>query len=352
MSLYEQVADLTVRIEDYSLEAREAETADGGTRKTTVIAVSGDGETGRGEDVTYTPEAHDALVAAGSPVSATGEFAFETIAAHIGETELFPDYDLERQSFRHYRRWGYESAILDLALRQHGRSFPALFDRTYQPLRFINSMRFDEEPSMAPIERWLDIDPAMEFKLDTSPAWDRSFVRSLAATDCVRVADLKGQYEGTTVDQPADPELYRLIAQELPNALIEDPKFTAQTEPILDDVLDRVTWDAPIEHVDDIKSLPTLPEAINIKPSRFGSVKGVLDAIEFCHERNIQPYSGGQTELDVGREQIQALAATFYPDAPNDAAPSVYNDPDPPADIPTSPLEPPVDTVGFRFPQE
>ncbi|MFB6300188.1 MAG: hypothetical protein ABEH65_08015 [Halobacteriales archaeon] len=351
MSLYEQVADLTVHIEEYSLEIRKAETG-GGTRKTTVIAVHGNGETGRGEDVTYTTEAHDALLEAGSPVTATGEFRFDAITDRIAETELFPTYDLGREEFQHYRRWAYESTVLDLALRQHGQSFPALFDRTYDPLRFVNSTRFDEEPSMEPIERWLDIDPAMEFKLDASPDWNRSFVTSLAATDCVRIVDLKGQYEGTSVDQPADRDLYRLIAQELPNALIEDPKFTAATEPILDNVIERVTWDAPIEHVEDIKNLPTLPRAINIKPSRFGSVEEVLNAIEFCLEHDIQPYSGGQTELDIGREQIQALASTFYPEGPNDAAPSVYNDPDPPADIPTSPLDPPVDVIGFRFPQD
>ncbi len=32
-------------------------------------------------------------------------------------------------------------------------------------------------------------------------------------------------------------------------------------------------------------------------------------------------YGGGQTELSVGRGQLQLLAAMFHPDAPNDIAP-------------------------------
>jgi len=39
-----------------------------------------------------------------------------------------------------------------------------------------------------------------------------------------------------------------------------------------------------------------------------------------------------------GRAQIQLLASLFHPDALNDVAPSGYNEPAPPADLPRSPL--------------
>ena len=36
-------------------------------------------------------------------------------------------------------------------------------------------------------------------------------------------------------------------------------------------------------------------------------------------------YGGGQFELGVGRDQIEALASLFYPDGPNDVAPREYH---------------------------
>jgi O-succinylbenzoate synthase len=81
---------------------------------------------------------------------------------------------------------------------------------------------------------------------------------------------------------------------------------------------------------------------MNIKPSRFGSVHRLLDAIDHCEQEGIEMYGGGQFELDVGRAQIQALAALFYPDAPNDVAPGVYNEGEPRAGLPRSPLDVPA----------
>ena len=64
-----------------------------------------------------------------------------------------------------------------------------------------------------------------------------------------------------------------------------------------------------------------LPRTVNLKPSRFGSVRALFDGYDFCAERGMGAYGGGQYELGVGRGQIQYLAALFHPDAPNDIAP-------------------------------
>ncbi|MDF1665491.1 MAG: hypothetical protein P1V97_27270, partial [Planctomycetota bacterium] len=77
---------------------------------------------------------------------------------------------------------------------------------------------------------------------------------------------------------------------------------------------------------------------VNMKPSRFGFLSEYLRAIEFCHGRGIKLYGGGQFELGIGRSQAQELASLFYPDGPNDLAPSVYNE----AKIPTGVQESPV----------
>ena len=75
-----------------------------------------------------------------------------------------------------------------------------------------------------------------------------------------------------------------------------------------------------------------------MKPSRFGPLSRLLAAYDHLRENGIAAYSGGQTELGPGRGQVQYLASLFHPDAPNDIAPSGYNEPEPPDDLLPSPL--------------
>ena len=60
-------------------------------------------------------------------------------------------------------------------------------------------------------------------------------------------------------------------------------------------------------------------------------------------------YGGGMGELGVGRGQIELLASLFHADAPNDVAPSAYNEDDPAGDLPASPLAPKPEATGFRW---
>jgi hypothetical protein len=161
--------------------------------------------------------------------------------------------------------------------------------------------------------------------------------------------DLKGQYEGTPVDQPPDPELYGRVIEGLPEAWIEDPAVTEETMPVLEPHAARITWDAPIHSVEDIESVPWPPRTINIKPSRFGSVRRLFDAYDYCAEHGITPYGGGQWELGPGRGHIQYLASLFHPDAPNDVAPGGYNASAPQPGLPESPLAPTSSPTGFRW---
>jgi hypothetical protein len=112
---------------------------------------------------------------------------------------------------------------------------------------------------------------------------------------------------------------------------------------------DRITWDAVIHSVDDILALPFEPRMVNIKPSRFGPLRSLFGSYDFCVERGIGAYGGGQTELGVGRDHIQYLAALFHPDTPNDVAPREFNVPQVPDGLPESPLRLPVAGTGFRF---
>jgi hypothetical protein len=86
-----------------------------------------------------------------------------------------------------------------------------------------------------------------------------------------------------------------------------------------------------------------------IKPSRLGPLRSLFGAYEYCRQRAIGMYGGGQFELGPGRGHIQYLASLFHPDTPNDVAPGGYNDPSVPAGLPPSPLGPLAHSTGFRW---
>jgi hypothetical protein len=210
-------------------------------------------------------------------------------------------------------------------------------------------MRLPEPSSIEPVRRLLDMYPGTMLKLDAVADWTPELVDDLAGLGAVDSIDLKGQYAGTVVDNPPSPELYRLVAEGFPEAWIEDPALTDETEPVLRTHRDRITWDAPIHSVADIEGRPFPPRMTNIKPSRFGSLKRLCEAYDFCDERGIGMYGGGQFELGVGRGHIQYLASLFHPDTPNDVAPGGYNVSPPEPGLPTSPLEPMPAPAGFRW---
>lgn len=349
MATFDLLADLPVTIYGYDLEPLEMNVSSGFLRKSTVIRLHGAGESGIGEDVTYDAVDHEILQAAGAghdltPAGTVGEFA--ALAAGL---DLFPEAP-QREVSRRYRRWAFESAVLDLALRQAGRPLHEVLGRTPRPLTFVLSLRLEEPPTLEPVRARLALYPALRFKLDPTPSWDEALIAGLVATGAVDSVDFKGLYKGTVVDAPADPVLYARVAEAFPDAWMEDPDLEA---PGIDDVLrphrDRVTWDANIHSVDDIESLPFPPRMVNIKPSRFGSLEALCAGYDYCEAHGIGAYGGGQFELGPGRGQIQYLASMFHPDTPNDVAPSAYNDPAPGPGLPASPLPPAPSATGFRW---
>ncbi|WP_435334657.1 hypothetical protein [Haloarchaeobius sp. TZWWS8] len=347
MSLYDAVADLDLHVDDCRLTRHERETSSGFTRVSTVVELHGDGIVGRGEDVTYDTPDHDAFLEAGAP-SLAGAYTFDRFSDSLDDVSLFPQPP-ERETARHYRRWAVESAGLDLALKQAGTSLAAALDRTYDPVRFIVSTRLGEPPSFDRIDAIQRVFPDAEFKLDPTSDWDEELCARLASTDTVRVLDLKGLYEGTEVDQTPDPQLYRRVIDAFPDAVVEDPAFTDETRSLFDGHEHRVSWDYPITGVESVEALPFEPSWLNIKPSRFGTVESLFETIEYCDAHDISMYGGGQFELDVGRQHIQALASLFYPETANDVAPGGYNDEALEDGLATSPLVPPEEPLGLDW---
>ena len=324
MSTYDLIADLPLEVEDYALEPLERDVSSAFTRLSTVIHLRGGGEEGVGEDVTYDGLDHVAFQDAGPTLPLAGSFTTRTFADHL-ET-------------------------LDLALRQAGRPLHEVLGREPRPVTFVVSLRLGEPATLAPITKRLELYPLLRFKLDPTASWTPELIRDLALTGAVDSVDLKGAYRGTVVDNPADPVLYRRVAEGFPEAWIEDPDLESpEAADALADAHDRITWDAPIHSVVDVERLRFRPKMVNVKPSRFGAIRELFGAYDYLAEHGIAAYGGGQFELGPGRGHIQYLASLFHPDTPNDVAPGGYNAPEPSPELPLSPLEPVPSAVGFRW---
>jgi len=83
MSSWEQLAELPLQIEQYSLEPLEAQVSSEFTRKTTVIHLRGAGAEGAGEDVTYDALDHEILQAAGARRVWKNPVAESNFAVHL-----------------------------------------------------------------------------------------------------------------------------------------------------------------------------------------------------------------------------------------------------------------------------
>jgi hypothetical protein len=278
-----------------------------------------------------------------------GQWSLADFCDHTAGLDLF-GHEPESPAYRNYRLWAFHSAALDLALRQAGLSLPVALQREARPMRYVASTRLGEPPSLDPVRTRLGLDPTLRFKLDATSSWTEEIFAALAATGAVDSIDLKGLYRGSPVDQPGDPVLYQRVVDFFPEAWIEDPDLSVpEAAAVLESHHDRITWDAPIHSVADIDALAFAPRMVNLKPSRIGSLRELCLTYDVCAERGIGAYSGGQTELGVGRGQAQYLSAIFHPDAPNDLAPGAYNLPEPPAGLPTSPLTSAFTEPGFRW---
>ena len=351
MSLYERLAALPVRVEGYELSDQDR--AYGSfTRPATYVRLQGDGAEGIGEDVVYTDLDHIAHRDAGPIHDLTGAGSLGELCDLIGELDLFPGAAPEYEASRHYRRWAYESAGLDLALQQAGIPLHVAVGRDPKPLRFVCSTRLssfdsDDPSTTVPISKRLAKYPGLRFKLDPENDWTAELIAEIGELAEVDVLDLKGLYRGTPVDVETDPELYRAVAEAFADAYLEDPDLDDSTRDVLEPHRERITWDANLHSLADVRKHAI--RAINSKPSRFGSLAELCSVYEHCEREGIAIYGGGQGEVGVGRGQIQYLASLFHPDTPNDVAPSGYNDPAVPDGLATSPIDPAPSPTGFRW---
>lgn len=344
--LYRRIADLPLTVESVALEPLALDVPDGWTRRTTVVRLAGAGLEGLGEDVNYDGDEQRAFAARGAVDGLAGSTTVagfsEKLDAHplLFETGAFEVAPL-------YRRWAFEAAALDLALRQARRTLSEALGRPRRPLTFVLSLGLGDPPSTRPLARRRAIHSDARFKVDFAESWTAETVDALAAHGGVATVDFKGCYRGAFRGPQANPALYRRVAEALPRAILEDPAREPEALDALAPFAGRVAWDAPIHALSDALQLPFPPRAMNVKPSRFGTLSELFRFYAWCENRGIAMYGGGQFELGPGRTQIQELAALFHPDGDNDVAPAGYNDPRLEGELPASPLPPPDPAPGF-----
>jgi hypothetical protein len=346
-ALWARLSALPVLVESYEVERLSARLSYGFERVTTRIRLLGAGTDGLGEDVTPFEGEDDSLHVAGPVLPLAGEWTLGALCDRLAELDQWsvpPQWDAARRM----RNWAFESAALDLALNQAGRALHEVVGREPAALRFVNSLGLGEPPTFDPIRRRLERHPDLRFKVDATPEWTPELIGELAATGAVEIVDFKGHYGLEMGELPALLAMYERVVAAFPDALLEDAHDLPEVAELLAPEAHRISYDAPIHSVQDIDTTPLTPRALNIKPSRVGDLRSLLDVYAACEARDLITYGGGMGELDVGRGQIQLLASVFHPDGPNDVAPSGFNADTPAADLPPSPLSADPAPTGFR----
>ena len=196
MSLYDAVRDLPLEIEEYALEGLELQARADFLRKTTVIHLQGGGEEGIGEDVTYHGEEHDSAQARGPVLPLAGSWTLHTFSEHLATLSLF-EQEPAQHAYHDYRRWAYESAALDLALRQggsltRGRGRPRGRDRSSSSSRWASALL----PRPSASTRGSRLYPGLRFKLDANADWTDELIAELAAHRRRRLGRPQGPVPG------------------------------------------------------------------------------------------------------------------------------------------------------------
>jgi len=359
--LLEAVLPLPVHVEQLTTSQLELGGATSFTRTTTIVELHGGGHVGQGEDISYDGGTQAKLPAAyAARTDLLGEWTVASLAEHLDQQPFHVPGGESMDDKVGYHRWAIEAAVLDLALRQHGTDLASLVEADWKPVQVSLSMGLGSPPTADVVHEWLERDDTVTFKLDASKEWTHGLVQQLAAAgSAVATVDMKAMYHGDWIDTDYPASLYAAIGSGLEHALIEDAKLNDETLDALDErALGRLTWDYPITAPHDVPGLAgsaatfseLRPAAINIKPSRFGSLERLLGTIDLCEREGIPCYSGGQYELGVGRTQVQAIASLCFPDAPNDCAPVMFHAATPASDdVPLGPVVPPAGHVGFGW---
>src|SRR5215213_2917426 len=169
---YSRVADLPLRIERCELLPLARDISSGFTKVSVVVRLFGNGHEGQGEDITWDQiDQIELLRRAGDMSWLRGRRTLDEFSTLLGLADLFP-VEPFRASARRYRRWAFESAALDLALRQNGLSLHGALGRDAKPVTFVVSTRLDDAAGIDSLRALRGMVPTLRFKLDPVPSWN------------------------------------------------------------------------------------------------------------------------------------------------------------------------------------
>src|SRR3954462_4349551 len=143
-SLWPRLAELPLVVEGCEFDRLHAVLAYEFERITTQVRLVGAGTDGLGEDIAVFTEDGSTLHERQPELSLTGEWTLGGFCDHVAGLELWaepPEWDAQVGM----RRWAFESAALDLALRQAARPLHEVLGLQPEPLRFVNSLGLGQE---------------------------------------------------------------------------------------------------------------------------------------------------------------------------------------------------------------
>ena len=221
-----------------------------------------------------------------------------------------------------HHRWAYESAALDLALRQAGTTLAEAVGREPRPVSFVISPGLGDPPTAA--SSCAGSSSSRATASSSTPARleqpaDRRARRHRSRRD----GRLQGLLQRRATPPP-DPDLYRRVAEGFPEAYLEDPALTDETDAVLEPYHDRVTWDAPIHSVADVEALSFPPQVLNSKPSRFGRLQRAARLLRLLRRardrplrrRHVRARPGPRARSSTSPRSSTRTARTTSPRAP------------------------------------
>ena len=148
MSTFDRLSGLALTVERYELEGLRAQVSSGFERLSTVVHLHGAGHEGVGEDVVYDAGDQELLQQAGPVQPVAGEFTLGEFCELTDGLDLFAREPEHGDVSRLYRRWTFQSAALDLALRQAGTSLHEALGRQ-RPAADVRRLAGARRPGLA-----------------------------------------------------------------------------------------------------------------------------------------------------------------------------------------------------------
>ena len=182
-STYAHVTGLPLVIERCELRPLVRDTSGGFTKVSIVVRLTGGSHVGEGEDITWDQIDQIEFLRAGDDLAwLHGTRTFDEFSRLLGLANLFAVAPI-RDSARQYRRWAFESAALDLALRQNGLSLQDS-RRSSGPARHLRGIgpdRRSAEPPPAQRAAWRGSRPPLQAGPDEPAGTTTSWASSRAS---------------------------------------------------------------------------------------------------------------------------------------------------------------------------